>query len=262
MVRVTGQSYFERIDTQRFRATQHVGGAWDPAEQHVGPSLGLLAHAVEQDRAQRRDDPLLLVRASYDILGTFPMGEVQVAVELLRPGRTIELVEARLSSGGRDVVVLRAWLARAYSTGSLAGTGMESLPRRDGLAAWEPGESWPGGFVRSVEVRREEERPGRAEAWLRPRVVLLAEEQISPTARVLGAVDLANGLTPLISADRAAYPNLDLTAHLARVPSGEWLGMSTTVSIGPEGTGLTHSILHDERGPLGSVAQTLTVRPR
>ena len=57
------------------------------------------------------------------------------------------------------------------------------------------------------------------------------------------------------------FPNVDLTAHLVRSPAAGWLGFDTTVTFGPGGHGLTRSVLHDEHGPLGSVAQTLTVRP-
>jgi hypothetical protein len=39
------------------------------------------------------------------------------------------------------------------------------------------------------------------------------------------------------------------------------VGFDTAVSIGPSGIGLTHSIIHDETGPIGAVSQSLTVRP-
>lgn len=58
-----------------------------------------------------------------------------------------------------------------------------------------------------------------------------------------------------------AFPNLDLTAHLLREPVGEWTGFDAIVSFGADGVGVTSSILHDEQRPLGSMAQTLTVRP-
>jgi Thioesterase-like superfamily len=59
-----------------------------------------------------------------------------------------------------------------------------------------------------------------------------------------------------------AFPNLDLTAHLLRAPTGDWLGFDTTVSFGATGLGVTSTVLHDEAGPLGTLAQSLTVRPR
>ena len=70
--------YFERTGETGWTPTEHVGGAWDVTEQHVGPALGLLAHLVEADRDRRRDDGLVLSRLSYDILGTLPMDEVTV----------------------------------------------------------------------------------------------------------------------------------------------------------------------------------------
>ncbi|MGO4776226.1 acyl-CoA thioesterase domain-containing protein [Lysobacter sp. 2RAB21] len=103
-------AYFERVDTKRFRATEHVGGGWNPAEQHVAPAFGLLAHAVEADRDARRSDGLRLARLSYDILGIIPIDVVDIEVAVLRPGRTIELVEARLSHAGRVALILRAWI--------------------------------------------------------------------------------------------------------------------------------------------------------
>lgn len=58
-----------------------------------------------------------------------------------------------------------------------------------------------------------------------------------------------------------AFPNVDLTAHFFTAPAGGWVGFDTTVSFGPDGLGVTNSVLHDERGPVGTLAQLLTVRP-
>lgn len=77
----------------------------------------------------------------------------------------------------------------------------------------------------------------------------------------MGLVDVANGIAPLVSPKEVAFPNLDLTAHFFREPAGEWLGLQTSVSIGPEGMGLTQTILHDRQGPIGALSQLLTVRP-
>ncbi|MGH3582398.1 MAG: hypothetical protein ACRDUB_12495 [Mycobacterium sp.] len=50
--------YFHRLDDTMYQATDHTGGAWNISEQHIAPSLGLLAHAVEVDRDARRSDGL------------------------------------------------------------------------------------------------------------------------------------------------------------------------------------------------------------
>ena len=95
-------AYFERVGEWRFRATDHVGGAWNTDEQHVAPALGLLAHAVELDRDARRDDGLVVGRLSYDILGTMPIGVVEAAVRVLRPRGSVDRVAPRVRRlGGR-----------------------------------------------------------------------------------------------------------------------------------------------------------------
>jgi hypothetical protein len=64
------------------------------------------------------------------------------------------------------------------------------------------------------------------------------------------------------SPDRVVFPNLDLTAHLFTEPHGEWIGFDTTVTFGPGGVGLTSSVIHDTHGPVGTMSQILTLRPR
>lgn len=256
-------AYFLREGERRFRPTQHVGGGWNPEEQHIAPAIGLLAHVIETDRDQRRDDGLRLSRMSCEILGTMPLDVMDIDITVLRPGRTIELIGVRLSHEGRTAVLARAWLTRRYETGHIAGTSLPEITPPESMQPWEPSSIWPGGFVSSIEVRRNEAEPGRAALWIRTDVTLIAGEPVSPVASALGLVDVANGMTPRASAEKVAFPNLDLTVHLFREPrGGGWLGFDVSASFGPDGAGLTHSVVHDEAGPFGTVAQTLTVRPR
>ncbi|MGC5224561.1 thioesterase family protein [Micromonospora sp. DT81.3] len=255
-------AYFQRLAPGRFHATPAVQGAWNIAEQHIAPALGLLTHAVETDRAARRDDDLHVARLSFDILGTMPIDEVRIDVRVLRPGRTIELVEATLDLRGRVAVILRAWLQKPGDTGSISGTALPRIRPRDDLEPWEGSVIWPGEFVRTVEARRLEISPGRAQYWLRPRVPLLAGEPISSTAAALSVLDIANGITPRLPPVAMAFPNLDTTVHLFERPRSDWIGYDTTVTFGTNGIGLTHTVLHDIHGPIGTAEQILTIRPR
>lgn len=254
-------AYFVRTAPRSYRASPQVGGAWEAGTQHIAPALGLLAHSVEVDRDSRRDDELLLGRLSYDILGTLPVGEVELRVEVLRPGRSIELVQATLSHEGRPAVLLRAWLMQRSDTRELGATPLASIRGPEDTPAWDATTLWSGGFVASVEVRREEYEPGRAVAWVRTPLPLIEGEEVSLTATMTGLLDVANGMTVRTDPRRVAFPNLDLTAHLFRPPRGEWLGLDTSVSFGPLGTGVTSSVLHDVDGPIGVSSQILTVRP-
>lgn len=260
----TAGSYFTRTGPRTFHPTEHVSGGWNTAEQHVAPGMGLLAHAVEADRDARRDDGLVVGRLGYDILGTLPMDEVEVEVHVVRPGRTIELVEATLSHGGRPTLRLRAWLLQRHDSSALAGSPVQPLapPEDPRWETWHPSSVWPGGFIASAELRRGPHAPGAGAYWVRTPVTLVEGEQVGRLAQVAALVDIANGMVARVEPEEALYPNIDLTAHLVREPAPGWLGLDTRVTFGPGGLGLTTSALHDEEGPLGVVSQVLTVRPR
>lgn len=252
----------ERTDATRFRPTSLTGGAWNVAEQHVAPPIGLLAHAIEVDHATRSPQPMQLSRLSVDILGVIPIDEVEVTCRVLRPGRSIELVEATLAHTGRPALVARAWLMHTRDTDAVAGSAHPSMPPRDALERVDPSSAWPGEFIATVgEVRRQQQEPGRGWTWILPAVPLLDGEPVSTTARLVSLVDIANGITPRADPREVAFPNLDLTLHLVREPEDGWIGFDTTVTFGASGLGMTHTVLHDERGVVGSVVQSLTVRP-
>jgi hypothetical protein len=253
--------YFRRTDAHTFEPTEQVAGAWSTAEQHVAPTFGLLAHLIETDRVARGRDDLAVVRLTYDIWGTYPLTTMTTAVRVLRPGRGVELVEAEMACGGRRSVTLRAWLAARGDTADLAAGAPSSVRGPQEVPAWDPTTDWPGGFVASIEVRRSLVEPGRGVVWVRTDVPLLDAEDVSPLARTAGLLDVANGMSVRADPRRVAFPNLDLTAHLHRLPDGAWLGLDTTVTFGAGGAGLTAAVLHDEAGPFGSLAQALVVRP-
>lgn len=261
-------AYFDRLasdhtDATRFRPTSFTGGAWNVTEQHVAPPIGLLAHAIEVEHAARSPQAMQLSRLSVDILGVIPIEEVEVTCRVLRPGRSIELVEATLAQGGRAALSARAWLMHTRDTDALAGSAHPAMPPREALDPVDPSSVWPGDFIATVgEVRCRQEEPGRAWTWILPAVPLLEGEPVSTTARLVSLIDIANGVTPRADPREVAFPNLDLTLHLVRAPEDGWIGFDTTVTFGATGLGMTHTVLHDERGVLGSIVQSLTVRPQ
>lgn len=123
-----GGSYFERIDEHRYRPTVHIGGGWDPDELHFSPLGGLIVHAIEQHLAARADTGMLLGRISFDILGRLADDVCEVHVDTMRPGRTIELVEATLVIRGRAAIRARAWLLAAIDTRASKAAAPTRLP--------------------------------------------------------------------------------------------------------------------------------------
>ncbi|MPY54355.1 thioesterase family protein [Streptomyces acidicola] len=255
-------SYYEPIDDHRYKPTLHAGGAWNADEQHFSPLGGLVVHAIERHRAAGPDDGLVLSRISYDILGRLALDECEIEVAAVRPGRTIELLEAVVRIAGRPVVRARAWLLAGLDTTAVAGGPDDRLTPPESLSAWPMSEVWSGGYIASLDVRPvTAPRPGRTTAWISTPLDLVAGVPASPLASYLALVDTANGIAVRQPPTAWMFPNVDLTVHLHRQPRGTWTGLDTTVTFGPSGQGLTSTVLHDVDGPVGHAQQILTVRP-
>ena len=169
---------------------------------------------------------------------------------MVRPGRTIELVEATVVHADRPVLVARVWRLVAADTASIAGGS--DLPIPADLPPWDMTSVWPGGYIGSLDVRRAADAaPGRATTWVTSPLALVDGVASSTLARYAMLVDTANGTGVRQDPRRWMFPNVDLTIHLHRQPVAGPVGLETTVTFGPTGQGLTHSVLHDTAGPTG-----------
>lgn len=255
-------SYFVPAGADSYTPTEHVGGAWNDEELHFSPVAGLLVHHMDRWRNRHADADKMIGRVSFDILGRLARGDIELSTRVIRPGRTIELLETTATIGGRVTITARAWLLSVQDTGAVAGGKWSSLPAPETLPEYDLTAIWPGGYIASVVARRAgKPEPGHARVWLRSPLALVAGEDSSPVASYIALIDTANGIAVRQRPEDWMFPNLDLTVHLFRQPSGRWVGFDTTVAYGPTGQGLTSSVLHDLDGPLGSAEQILTVRP-
>lgn len=256
-------SYYVPLGDGRYRPTVHAQGAWRDTEQHMAPVSGLLAHAIETHRP--RPD-LQLCRLTYEILGVIAAVPFRIDVRVVRPGRTIELVEATLVIEDRAAVRATGWRLATRDTTSVAAGAPDPLPEPDGLPHWPATDTWGGGYIAGLEFRIVPgSEPGRVRAWLHGRTALIDGEPVSDLARFVGLLDTANGIAARLPPDRWMFPNTDLTVHLVRpprLPRGEaWVGFDARSEIGPNGIGLTSATVHDPAGPVGRTEQILTVRP-
>lgn len=252
-------AYYVQTGPDGYLPTVHTQGAWADDQQHMAPVSGLLIDALE--RCAPRPD-LVMARVTYDILGVIPLSEVELTSAVIRPGRTIELVEAQLIAGGRPVVRATAWRLQRADTSAVAGQEYRPMRPRDECDVLDLPLIWDGGFIKSLQYRTAPgRRPGHAQVWLKSEVDLVADRPTSRLAGTFALIDTANGIAVREQPGRVLFPNTDLTVHLFRQPAGEWLGLDVDVAFGADGTGLTATVLHDEEGPFGRAAQTLTVRP-
>ncbi|MGO4584415.1 thioesterase family protein [Arthrobacter sp. 2RAF6] len=255
-----GDFYYESLGNGRFRSTIHAQGAWNPHEQHMAPASGIMADALL--RHEPRDD-VRMARLSYEILGLIPGGEFEVTTSTLRPGRTIELIQAELSAAGRVAIRATAWRMATSDTSAVAAIEDVAMPAPDECKPWDGASVWPGGYIRSLEMRiAEGHRAGSGKVWIRTEHPLTDAADSRDLARLVGLVDTANGIAARVSPGKNSYifPNLDLQVHMYREPAGEWLGLDNMVSFGDDGIGLTSTVLHDISGPFGRAEQILTLR--
>lgn len=254
-------AYFKRLPAGTYQATKLTGGVWNPTQLHIAPLLGILAHESELAHT----GSLQLASFHCDILGTIPIGEIAVEAKIVRPGATIELIEVTATPVGDDrpAAIARVWfLVRSDTSEFEDVTGYGTITPRAAARPLVPGRSWTGSFLESIQARVARIHRGHNHAWLRASHDLLAGEHVSPTARMIGLVDMANGVNTVGNPSKLAYPNVDIAVNILRAPRSDWTGFSTRTGFAATGIGLNATTLFDDHGVVGTVAQTLTLRPR
>ena len=254
-------SFFVPLGEDRWLATVHTTGPWDERAQHAGPPSALLGRAVQ--RCEPRED-MIVARFTTEILSSIPVGEVEVRARMARSGRSVQMLEAVLNAGGREVASARAWRVLRTDCPD-TGPGLVTPPPvpEDG-APLAPG-GWVDGYLSAIEwrtVRGAFGEPGPATAWTRMRYPLVAGEEPSPLQRVLAVADSGNGISGELDLRRWLFINPELTVHLFREPAGDWICLDAQSNIAAGGAGLAASILSDTTGPVGVGAQSLLVTPR
>lgn len=261
-------AYYQLIDKQtdnqgvvtaRYSSTIHAQGAWNEHEQHMAPASGIIAAELEQ--FQPRDD-VRIGRISYDIFGLIAGGEFSITTRVVRPGKTIELLESEMRANDRTCIVARAWRMCTQDSSEVAGLEDQAVQQPDTLPEWDGMACWPGGYIQSIETRADaSRRPGKGIVWITNDKAMVENQPTSDFVHLMGMVDTANGVVPRQGSEFAwAYPNLDLQIHLHRYPAGKWLGIEAVQQFGSDGIGLTSAVLHDVHGPFGRSEQILTLR--
>lgn len=259
------EALFEPLGGGRYRPSELTRGPWDPNAQHGGAPAALLGGLIE------RHEPgvgLRVVRVGFELLRPVPLTELEAEVELVRPGRRVQLVEARLRAGGEPVVRATALRIRRDPDAAPAveddggpAPGPDEAAEQP-FVHQDPGRASFAGDGMEIRFARGSFDPGPALAWLRLRVPVLPGEQPSPLQRALAAADFGNGVAAPLDWERHLFINPDLVVFLEREPEGEWIGLDARTRVGADGTGVAESVLRDERGRIGRGVQALLVGAR
>ena len=85
---------FFRRDGELLLPTELTRGPWDPGAQHAGPPAAAVARALELHSG---GEDKQVGRVTFEILRPVPIAPLRIEVRTVRPGRSVELLEAVLS---------------------------------------------------------------------------------------------------------------------------------------------------------------------
>jgi Acyl-CoA thioesterase C-terminal domain/Acyl-CoA thioesterase N-terminal domain len=259
------EAFYERDDSGGFIASELTRGPWDPGAQHAGPPSALLGREIE---GVPGGEGFQVGRVTLEILRPVPIGPLSVQADVVRPGRSVQMIEASLSAGGEPVMRARAWRLRTHPieipeevpTTPEAPAGPEQGGKTEFFetgqdVGYHTAMEWRsvgGGFL----------EPGPATVWMRMGCELVAGEEPTPLQRTLVAADVGNGISAVLDWRRYVFINVDLSVHLERMPEGEWVCVDAVTLPQRNGVGTAESVLYDERGRIGRAAQALLIAER
>jgi len=248
-----------------FVATELTRGPWDPGAQHAGPPSALLGREIERVKG---GEGFQVARVTFEILRPVPIGPVRVEAELVRPGRSVQMIEATLSGEDGELMKARAWRIRTSEIEIADDVTTTPAPPPGPERGGKPEFFSTGqdvGYHTAMEWRsvgggfRE---PGPATVWMRMGCRLVAGEEPTPLQRTLVAADVGNGISAVLDWRHYLFINVDLSVHLERMPEGEWVCVDAVTLPQRSGIGTAESVLSDERGRIGRAVQALLIAER
>lgn len=265
MIHFQPTSLFTR-EGDAYVPTVATPGPWSPAVCHGGAVAALMAHLFEEASTPEFES----LRFSLDFLRPVPTAPLETRVRPVRQGRRTHLIEGELTAAG--VVVARGSLLR-FRTGD-----SEMEPRSHHEDAPPPDRpedfvfhdaprhgnrhrQFMGGGI-EVRVPGGDTFVGARMGWFRLLLPVLPGTAPSPMVRVAAAADHGSGLGSLAlpsEARRITYANADLTIHLSRPSSGQWVRIEAASRWSAGRSGLTNSVISDAWGPLGVAQQIVAI---
>ncbi len=256
----TDSAFYLPTGADRYHATRHSEGPWDPRYQHGGPPTALLAAAIER---QAGDDGLRIVRMTVEFLRPVPLAELTVRVATVRPGRRVQLVEAELLHGDAVVVAARAWRLATTDEEQPTPTTSTPPPPVPPEDADPPPRIWDTfGYGRALEWRPTAGNPGGggpAAVWTRMRVPLVAGWEVTGLDRLLVLADSTNGVSLELPLTEWLSMPTALTVTILRPPAGHWVHLDARTHLAGDGVGLSHGQLSDAGGLLAMATQPLHI---
>ena len=250
----------------RVTPTPFTRGPWDPGLLHGGAVGALFAEFLQE----AMDPAFAPVRLTVDLMKPVPMQEMGIDARVVRTGRRLQLLESELRFDG--TIVARATLL-ALRPVPLEGEGFNPsvVPPADSpdeaVDHWglDPEkESFIGGAMDFRFILNEGQLGGGV-AWFRLRRDVFDDGRPpSPLARAAAASDVGGAVSARRGGEfpSVSFINADISVHLARLPVGDWIRLTSSSTWEPTGIGAVSSELSDPTGPVGRANQALVLEAR
>jgi acyl-CoA thioesterase len=258
---------FTPLDAQVFRASALTRGPWHAQQQHAGPPIALVAHALQA--AAEPHGLGHMARLTANLLRPVPIADIEVRVQEDYVGRNTGHFSAVALADGKELIRATALFQREAEVVLPEVLAGHPLP----LAPQPPADSRAQrmqfahdllGYPDLMETRVAAGQMfnGPSAVWFRFRHPLVAGHTPSPYERVAVAADSGNGISAVLDLSAYLFVNSDLTINLLRRPVGEWICLDARTQLSALGGGLAESALYDEAGLIGRATQSLFVRKR
>src|SRR5262249_4262304 len=89
------------VNADGFAATALSGSPWQADALHGGPPAALLSRAIERFEGGAG---MFVARITFELMRPVPRTRLTLDTKLLRPGRKVQLVQASLFDGEREVM--------------------------------------------------------------------------------------------------------------------------------------------------------------
>jgi hypothetical protein len=257
-----------RFDGTHYHPGALTVGPWSPDAQHGGPVSALLAGALEEPAGDGRSDadaPMQTVRATVELMRPVPLAPLEVAAEVVRPGRNVQWVEATMSAAGSVVARARGLRIRRAPLDVPMDRTPPPAPPPDDSEPVERAVNPRTAFAAAVDMRfvhSSWDELGPTTLWARLLSPVVEGREASPLQRAVAVADFANGISRVVDFTTHTFVNPDITVALARAPRGEWLLYEMVSRLSPEGFGQAESQIYDGDGPVGRAVQSLIVNRR
>lgn len=250
-----------------YHSTPLANAGWYDEGQHGGAFASLVAGHVEMNVPTLGE--MQTNRVTVEIFRVIPLVELRIETEVIREGKRIQSVEARVFDPEATLLskatIQRLRVADLPLPADAAPPALELPGPEEDFDevgdAWGVGASGKTMFHRhAMEVREvyggfSEKGPGAV--WMRLTKPIIAGRETTPLQRVVATGDFANGVSRALDYNEWVFMNPDLTIHVARYPKGEWVALEAESGYGELGRGVATGTLWDAYGWLGRSTQSL-----